>query len=355
MLLRGSRVPDLNRDGIPQRILVIQLRRIGDVLLSTPAIRALAAHYPKARIDFMTESPADEVLWGHPLIDRLLVAPQQGSGESWLKFVRRIREQKYDWTIDFFSNPRSAQFAFLSGAKVRVGLDRRGRRWAFNHRIVEDEIERDMYAADLRLNILQQLGIPPVTRELEIHADHADPQETMRVTEFLRAIPKDQPMIAVASGSANPAKRYPADLTARVIESLRKMHRTVVLTSGPGEASLGEEIQNCLGEPVSHLKNARVPTLAALYRHSKLYVGPDSSPKHIAVACGLPTVTIFGPGNPSNWNDMRNPNNIVLVAPCDVRPNCVETECAKKGDIGKIRPGVVVEAAERMLRTKLDK
>src|SRR5512146_1016039 len=107
MLLRGRQ--DLPR---PQRILIIQLRRIGDALLSTPAVRALAGHFPESKIDFMAESPADEALWGHPLIDRLLVAPRQGSGDSFFKFVLRMRERKYDWTIDFFSNPRSAQFAF---------------------------------------------------------------------------------------------------------------------------------------------------------------------------------------------------------------------------------------------------
>ena len=344
MLLRGRR--ELTS---PSRILVIQLRRIGDALLGTPALRALANHFPNAKIDFMAESPTDEVLWGHPLIDRLLVAPRQGSGESWFKFVRKLREQKYDWTIDFFSNPRSAQFAFLSGAKVRVGLNRFGRRWAYTHHVVEEERDRDAYAVDLRLNILQHLGIPSVGRKLEIYADRADPPEVARVMEFLHAVPQNQPIVAMATGSANPAKRYPAELTAHVIEELRRSHRTVVLTSGPGESSLADEIQQHLREPVPHLNRARVPTLASLYRHCHLYVGPDSSPKHIAVACGIPTVTIFGPGRPSNWNDPENPRNIVLIAPCDARPNCIESECARKRHIGMIPPAEVTAAAERLL------
>ena len=345
MRLRGSR--DLIT---PRRILIIQLRRIGDVLLSTPAIRSLAAHYPDARIDFMAESPADEVLLGHPLVDRLLVAPRQGSGESFFKFVRHVRERKYDWTIDFFSNPRSAQFAFLSGAKIRVGLDRRARRWAFTHRVIEEESERDLYAVDLRLNILRQLGVVPVTRELEIYSDQADAKETSRVSELMGTLPQSKSIIAVATGSANPAKRYPADLTATVIESLRNLHHPVVLTSGPGETGLADEIQRQLITPVPHLTDARVPTLAALYRRCSLYIGPDSSPKHIAVACGLPTVTIFGPGNPANWNDPQNPRNVVLVAPCDVRPHCVESECARKGCIRRILPELVVQEGGRLLK-----
>jgi len=328
---------------------MIQLRRIGDALLGTPALRALAAHYPQAKIDFMAEPPAEEVLRGHPLVDRLLVAPRQGSGNSWTKFVRKLREQKYDLVIDFFSNPRSAQFAYLSGAKVRVGLDRFGRRWAYTHRIVEEEQDLKAYAVDLRLEVLRLLGIPAAGRELEVYADRAEPREVARVTEFLRNVPSDSPIVAMAVGSANAAKRYPALQTVQVIEALRKKGLAVVLTSGPEEAQFTEEIQQRLSARVPHLEDAHVPTLAALYRHCSLYIGPDSSPKHLAAACGLPTVTIFGLGRPENWNDPQNPRNIVLVAPCDTRPNCDESECARKGCIGKISPEQVIAAADSLI------
>ena len=76
-----------------------------------------------------------------------------------------------------------------------------------------------------------------------------------------------------------------------------------MVTSGPGETKLADEALAALPFAVPHLKDARVPTLAALYRHARLYVGPDSGPKHVAVACGLPAVTIFGLGRPANWND----------------------------------------------------
>ena len=352
MLLRG-RQPDIGRAGPPARILVIQSRRIGDALLCTPALRALATQFPDVKIDFMAESPTDEVLWGHPLVDRLLVSPRSRGGweggKEFFSFVRQLRARKYDWTIDFFSNPRSAQFAFLSGARVRVGLDRFGRRWAYTHHVVEEARDENTYAADLRLEILNRLGVPPAGRELEIYADRADHNETARVARLLKPLIGDQPLVAVATGSANPAKRYPAELTARVIENLRRKQRTVVLTSGPGETSFAEEIQERLSSPVQHLAGARVPTLAALYRHCALYVGPDSGPKHIAVACGLPTVTIFGPGNPANWNDPQNPRNVVLLAPCDTRPYCNEAECALKGCIGKISEEDVIRAAEHLL------
>jgi heptosyltransferase-3 len=340
MILRGT-----PRFGTPSRVLIVQLRRIGDVLLGTPALRALATRFPEAKIDFMVEPPADEVLWGHPLIDRLLVVPRDRRLGTFLHFAHAVRERRYDWAIDFLSNPRSAQFTFVSGARVRVGLDRRGRRWAYTHHIVEEDRDRDAYAADLRLEVLARMGAPATGRRLEIYCDRAAPEETGRVESLLGEMHGAQPLVAVSTGSANPAKRYPADLTVEVIRGLRDHGYEVILTAGPGERDLAEEILVHTAPAVAFLAEARVPTLAALYRRVQLYVGPDSGPKHVAAACGLPTVTIFGPGRPGNWNDPENPRNIVLVAPCEVRPHCVESECAQRQCLRRIPPAQVVAAA----------
>jgi ADP-heptose:LPS heptosyltransferase len=327
----------------PKRILILQLRRIGDTLLGTPAIRALAAKFPDAKIDFVAEAPANETLLGHPKIDRLLVPPMT-SGLDLLRFIRLLKKERYDWVVDFMSNPRSAQFAWLSGAKVRIGLDRRGRRWAYTHRVLEDEQDLDLYAVDLRLKFLELMGVETAGRYLEIFADKVESGESRRVELLLSDIKK--PVIAVATGSANPAKRYPADLSAQVIEGLQREGYCVVLTAGPGETEFAEDILVYFEKDAPLvLTDARVPTLAALYRKCKLYVGPDSGPKHVAVACGIPTVTIFGPGRPSNWNDPLSKNNVLIMAPCKVRPNCVETECAKRECLRKIKPEEVVGAA----------
>jgi heptosyltransferase-3 len=331
----------------PRRILLIQLRRLGDTLLTTPVIRALATQFPDAKIDFIAEYPASEALASHPKIDRLLVPPMT-SGIEFFRFIRLLRRERYDWTIDFMSNPRSAQFAWLSRSPVRIGLDRRGRRWAYSHRIIEEEPDRDLYAVDLRLRILEWMGVNAAGRNLEIYADQAEPEESERVSRLLNDI--TQPIIAVAVGSANPAKRYPADLTAKVIEGLQQHGYCAVLTSGPGEEEFAKDILSYFEKNSPLLLNhARVPTLAALYRKSVLYVGPDSGPKHVAVACRIPTVTIFGPGRPSNWNDPLSANNILITAPCDIRPNCIESECAKRECLRKIKPEEVIRAATGLI------
>jgi heptosyltransferase-3 len=344
MKLRGS-----DNFPAPTRVLFVQLRRIGDVLLGTPAVRAVAAKFPNAHIDFVAEPPADEAMWGNPHIERLLVAPRGNGVRDWLRFVAEIRERDYDWAIDYFSNPRSAQFTYFSGAKIRVGLDRRGRRWAYTHHVIEEESDRDLYAADLRLKILAMMGVPASGRELDVFADKADPVEGARAEALLDTLPKDAPIAAVSTGTVNPAKLYPPDLTAEVIKGLRREGFSVVVTAGPGETPLAEEAIKLAGESLPILRGARVPTLAALYRRVRLFVGPDSAPKHVAVACGLPTVTLFGLGRAENWNDPMNAQNVVMAPPGGIPDGCDLAEFVRKEYMKTIPPGEIVKAAVKLM------
>jgi ADP-heptose:LPS heptosyltransferase len=332
----------------PRKILLIQLRRLGDTLLCTPAIRALAAQYPQAQIDFIVEDPGIEALYGHPQITRLVHAPKIGIG-ALIRFIKEVRKVKYDWAIDFMSNPRSAQFAYFSGAKTRVGFDRRGRRWAFTHRMVEEPADREAYAVDLRMEFLKLMGVKSAGRELDTWSDFAMPEEAARAHEAVKQC-GGKPVIAVCAGNPNSAKRYPADLMAKVIEDLQREGFGIVVTAGPGEQEFAHMIQQHTESPVTLLLEATVPALAALYRKSVIYIGPDTGPKHVAVACRIPTVTIFGPGRPSNWNDPLSANNILIAAPCDTRPHCIESECAKRECLRKIKPQEIIRAAMSLLK-----
>lgn len=334
------------RELAPRKILLIQLRRIGDCILCTPAIRAVAKKFPDAQIDFVAEYPAEETIRCHPQIHKLWLAPYSGLRET-IELLRGLRREHYDLVIDFFSNPRSAQFTFVTGAKIRAGLGRRGRSWAYTHNFIEEPHDEDIYAVDFRLRKLELLGIPGDGRKLEIFSDHGDEHARKRAESIVDSLTGI--IVAVAAGSSNPAKRYPADLTAQAIDLLRASHMQVVLTSGPGEEGYAQRVLDKVHYNIPHFDNAHVPDLAALYRHCALYVGPDSGTKHVAAACGLPTVTIFGPGRPSNWNAPDDPKNALLAAPCKLRPNCDELTCAKLGHIAMISPREVLAASLKLL------
>ena len=271
---------------VPRRILIIQLRRIGDTLLGTPAVRALKAKFPKAEIHFAAEEPAHEVLLGHPGIDRVLVAPRQGLLSGSRLLAGGCAKNKYDWAIDFLSNPRSAQYCRVSGAPVRVGLNRSGRSYAYTHLIDEEQSDLDVYAAAWRLRLLELLGVPSRGLGLEIYCDRIETVEAARGAAVVEDLAG--PVAAIGVGSHNRAKRLSLEEHCRVdCQASPTAGVNCVLTSGPGECALAEGVLEHLPSLPAVLRNARVPTLAGLYRKCDVYVGPDSGPKHVAAACGL--------------------------------------------------------------------
>src|SRR5690348_1191119 len=101
----------------PRKILLVQLKRAGDVVLATPILEVLKKAFPDAQIDFLVDEAFAELLAENPNIRTVLSYPKSG----WITLVRRIRREHYDWIIDFQSSPRSAPLVRLSGASASAG------------------------------------------------------------------------------------------------------------------------------------------------------------------------------------------------------------------------------------------
>jgi len=125
-----------------QKILAIQHRQMGDVLMCTPALSILKKEIPLCRIDFLTENIGQQVLKYNTHIDKLIVVPRKPSVlETW-QIISRLRGEKYDAVIDFFGNPRAGQLTLLSGARVRCGFRDASLAMAYSRKFsVRDENE----------------------------------------------------------------------------------------------------------------------------------------------------------------------------------------------------------------------
>ena len=155
-----------------EKILVIKLRAIGDVVLSTIVLENLRSAFPAARIDFLTEDFSKEVVLGNPILNRILVydrhslekmSPVKRFQEN-LKFVKDVRNQQYDLVFDFFGNPRSAFLTWITGAKIRVGYNYRVRQNAYTH--IVDSRAKTVHEAEWHLDALKALDIPIVENKL---------------------------------------------------------------------------------------------------------------------------------------------------------------------------------------------
>lgn len=289
--------------GLSPRILVIRLRRLGDLLLATPTLRAIRLAYPSARLDVLASAGFDEVLMGNPHVNALL-ALHPGSN-SFGRVLRCCRRQRYDAVLDLQSSARSAPLALLSGAPVRVGWRKRWvRDWVYNRLVTgwDDPV----YVARNTLRMAAAIGVPPPPDlALQLAVSAADRARAAALFEQAGIDPA-RPVCALSVVAKVARKAWPVDRYALLADWLIRTHGVqVVLTNGPGEL---EQVEAVVGRMQARpalwkYDSISVRGLGALYERCHLWIGNDGGPKHVATAVGCPTVVIIKPGDERYWTD----------------------------------------------------
>ncbi|MGQ0644616.1 MAG: glycosyltransferase family 9 protein [Elusimicrobiota bacterium] len=331
----------------PRRILVIQLRRIGDVVVTTPVIDALREAFPAARIDFLVEEAAAPVLEKYPGLDEVLRLDKT-------KFLRRlldIRRRRYDWVLDFMNNPRTAQVALASGAAVRAGF--RVPFWdlAYNRRT--DRPASPKYAVQSKFDLLRSLGLqPPPFRAPRIALtpeDFAGAQDWWRAQKLDRFSER----VGLVPRHRHEIRQWPAEKFSRLMASLLAApDRALVLFHGPGEESSVRELAAPFRERVFVIPPSNLRQAASLLARCDVVVTNDSGAMHLAVAAGAPTVTIYGPTWPESWNPRVPPHRWVQAqglscVGCNLDRCPYDHECMEW-----VSPERVAEEVEAVLRNQ---
>jgi len=278
-------------------ILVSRLRFMGDVILTTPLLAALRKACPQAHIGYLAESPYAELLRDHPHVDEVFTLTR-GGGAAAARLVRALRRVRWDAAIDLFGNPRSALLLFLSGARLRIGGDYRGRRWLYTHRISDDGVRRS--AIDYHLRYLSPLGIVAGERTTHIHVSGAAAAAARALLAGM-GYDVDGVIVGLHPGATWPAKRWHAERFAALADRLADEGLQVLFTLGPGET---ERIDTILGMTRHAFVRPQIlplRSLAAVLQQLTVFVSNDCGPLHLAPAVGTRTVGIFGPGEPDIW------------------------------------------------------
>jgi predicted lipopolysaccharide heptosyltransferase III len=290
-------------------ILLIQLKRIGDLILTTPAIAALRQQFPDAKITLVVSRGSADLLPAIPNIDRSYIMQRNPADIGTLFGIVR---SKFDVCVDFTRNNRSALLTWTSHANRRIGSHRIKRRTRLRHRAYNEFVPgrmRDQHMVDYNLSLLQPLGITDVSPAVRL----VIPTEACHeAVEIRRKAKIEQPFVVFHPGSARPEKFWQAERWAEVMmTAMDRWHFTPVLTgaTSPQEKSHLADIESRLPRPTGGSGPAVVDlsgkidllTLAALIAQARLLVTVDSAPMHIAAATGTPQIVLFGPTNPFHW------------------------------------------------------
>jgi heptosyltransferase-3 len=283
----------IDRFDLPQRarILIITLRRLGDVLLTTPLIRTVRRGFPNAALDVLVFRGGERILAGNPDVDDAITMAERPSAAETLALVRRLW-RRYDLVISTQAGDRPTFFALIAGRR-RVGLvpraGERGAWWKRHAHHVAIAAEPESHRVTQLLRLANALGVAPV-------AEIVCPQRAPAAA----VVP--WPHYAVLH--PNPFHSYKRWTDAgwrSLARGLSERGLAVVVTGGPAEAERDylDRVWREAELPV-HRLDGRLdwPQLTELMAGAKVYVGADTSMTHLAAGSGCPTVALYGPTSP---------------------------------------------------------
>jgi ADP-heptose:LPS heptosyltransferase len=350
------------------RILLVRLRQIGDVVFTTPAVRALRERFPDAHICYLVEPAAAPIVALNRYLDEVIVAPRLPGVRGFaadLALGWRLRRAAYDVVIDFHGGPRASLLTWLSGARERIGYTIPGRSWMYTCRVRRTRALRPRHSVENQWDLLESLGVPAADRGRFPVEMSIDPVAAASVRARLErsGVPDSARVIVVHVSAGNPFRRWPLDAFARAAADLvlADRGRHVIFTCGPSEREALETVIAAArgsagadaGNRIVDCGDFSLAELRALVDTASLYVGGDSGPMHVAATSAVPMVSLYGPTLPARsepWRGRLARAEAVEASGLACRP-CDQRVCVH-GDfrcLARIPPEAVVAAAERLL------
>lgn len=334
-------------------ILIVKLSAIGDVIHALPVAHALKQCYPNAKISWMVEKAAAGILSGNPDIDEILLfdKPQFKSLSGLLKngrgLSRELRKRQFGLALDLQGLFKSAAVAYLSGARHRyVYQNAREGSSLLAHRVVGPHEKG--HVVEQYLDVVRELGCLVEKAVFPIAFTEQEKQAAEKIARW-QGLNITQPYIVLSPGANWPNKRWPAAHFATLADRLGDKGIPIVLTGGPDDAVLADEIKRITAiPPVDLTGKTSLKELAWLIKQSDVFIGGDTGPMHLAAALGTPVVALYGPTDTVR-NGPYGQGNIALIAGRDC-VGCWKRRCRKGLDcLAAIQADDAFAAVEKIL------
>jgi heptosyltransferase-3 len=271
------------------RVLVVALRRLGDVLLTTPLIRSVKRAWPGASIDVLVFAGTEGILSGNPDIAEVITLAQRPRVGETLALIRRLGK-RYDLALSTQSGDRPTALAWFAGRQSvglieADGLSAAVKRLALSRSCVSDHAQHRVLDV---LRLADRVGIPA-------HGDIVCPSATAR-----SALTPSHPYAVVHAAPMFNYKRWTVAGWRTLAAALGERGLGTAVTGAGGDRTYLDEVWH--GSDVMRLDGKLSwPELSALIGGARLYIGPDTAITHLAAASGTPTVALYGPTDPRIW------------------------------------------------------
>lgn len=306
--------------GRVERILVVELWHMGDVVLATAAMQRLRETYPGARITLLAKEHARELLEASGLVDEIVTydfpwtattgkyRPHRYRGDEIAALVRALKAERFDLSVDCRMDLRSNILTRSIGATRRVGYDFGGGAFLLTDALPAPPA--DQHKVDDWLGLLK-----PLMTSRANHDDEPDPilfvtqaeRDEARATLAAHDVSPDDIVVGIHAGGSHDAKRWPPGNFAEVGRALAQRHNARLLVFVDPEGA-GGDMQ--AGENAIFVRTS-IREMMALLTHCDMLLSNDSGPMHVAAALGVPVVAVFRTGNPRAYGP-RGLNHVVV-------------------------------------------
>jgi heptosyltransferase-2 len=336
---------------VPARILVRAPSWVGDVVMATPALRALRRAHPGAEIVLEGRPFLAGLVRGLPSLDAFLPDP----GGSAFARARALRARGFDWAVLLPDSTRAALGPFLARIPVRAGYAREPLRRALLTRALPPPRENGrrvpLSMIERYLRITRALGCADAGTALELAVD-AEARERVAKRLAEAGMAKGERTFVVTPGASfGSSKLWPPESFAAAADAIARRHALrPVLAPGPGEEPIARRIAEAMAERAIVLADppTSLAELVALIAGAALQLGNDTGPRHVAVACGVPAVVVMGPTDPRHTAHLLERQRVlredVPCSPCHLKRCPIDHRC-----MTRLRPERVAAAAAELL------
>jgi ADP-heptose:LPS heptosyltransferase len=320
-----------------RRVLLVRPRFLGDICLTLPALDAVRAACPNASIGYVAERGPALLLAGDPRIDELFVVEPKPGPAATARLIGRLRRFAPDLALDFFCNPRTAVWTFLSGAPVRVGYPNKGWRSAL---YTHHARPRTLSATGFHLASLAALGWPAPAATPRLHVGEPERAGARAALREL-GVPEGARLVGFHPGARWPTRRWAPERFAALARRLlaERTDAIALVTGAADERALCDSIATAVGSPrVRVVAGWPIPRFVALQSLCSAFVCGDTGPLHTAVAAGTPTLGLLSRNRPAMFFPYPESEGHrafyarVECSPCD-RDECGDLRCLERLDV----------------------
>jgi heptosyltransferase II len=320
-----------------KKILLARTDRLGDLVLTTPAIKAIRKAYPDAYIAMVVRPYAYLVVKDNPYLDEVILYDKYGEHRSFIATIRfgmYIRRRGFDRAVIFHPTNRMHIIAYIANIPRRIGYDNK-LKFLLTDKIKNTKHEGAKHEKDYTLDTLKPLGIEIAENELLVPVDDISKKQAEDILAR-HGFKKSDKIIAIHPGASCASKIWPSERFAKLSDLLITRHNVKIIILGGND----KRDMLCVDVLKKFMQNKAIflngildiTQLAAVLQKAVVFISNDSGPVHVATAIGTPVVDIFGraqPGlSPSRWGPLGL-KDIVIHKDVNCRDKCLAHNCKK--------------------------